>query len=119
MSASIGDGTVFRYDLPYFYHAFFIMPGICVVCYFVLMLCSVDLVLSRLRCARLFTLVSLFEVVYFFAVGSFWLESTFEGHSWHSALGEHEVVELSGRRFPFTRAGLLDDSVEFLGGAGW
>ena len=73
-------------DLPYFYPAFFIMSGICVFCYVVLLVCGVDLIRSRLRWSRLVILVLLFEVGYFFAVGSMWLESTI-GYSVAAASG--------------------------------
>jgi glucan phosphoethanolaminetransferase (alkaline phosphatase superfamily) len=63
-------------DEPYFYQAFFIMSAICVCCYAILLVCGIDLVRSRLRWSRLVSFLLLFEVVYFFAIGSLWLEPT-------------------------------------------
>lgn len=73
-------------DLPYFYLAFIIMSAICVCCYIAILVCGVDLVRSRLRWARLVTLIMVFEVGYFFAVGWLWLEPTI-GHSIGAATG--------------------------------
>jgi hypothetical protein len=70
------DPLLQQSDLPYFYHAFFIMSAICIVCYVVLFLCGVDLVRSRLRGSRLVILVLLFEVGFFLAVASLWREPT-------------------------------------------
>ncbi len=71
---------------PYFYPAFYTMSGICVACYLILFVCGIDLVRSRLRWVRLVTLILLFEVGYFFAVGSLWLEPTI-GRSVGAATG--------------------------------
>lgn len=65
-----------RQDLPYFYPAFYVMSGICVTCYIVLLICAVDFVMSRLRYLRLFALVLLFEVLYTFSIGGLWLDPT-------------------------------------------
>ena len=73
-------------DEPYFYQAFYVMSGICVCCYVILLICGIDLIRSRLRWSRLTTLVLLFEVGYFFAIGSLWLEPTI-GRSVGAATG--------------------------------
>jgi hypothetical protein len=70
------DSMLKQDEYPYFYQAFFIMSGVCVFCFIVLLVCGVDLVRSRLRWARLLSLVLLFEVGYFFAAGSLWREPT-------------------------------------------
>ena len=70
------DQMVKNGDEPYFYPAFYIMSGICLACYIVLVVCGIDLIRSRLRWARLVTLILLFEVGYFFAVASLWLQPT-------------------------------------------
>ena len=62
------------------------MSGICVCCYVILLVCGIELVRSRLRWSRLATFVLLFEVGYFFAVGTLWLQPTF-GKSIAAATG--------------------------------
>ena len=73
-------------DLPYFYHALFIMSAICIACYLILVVCGISLIRSRLDSSRLVTLVLLFEVGYLFAIGTLWLEPTI-GHSVAAATG--------------------------------
>jgi hypothetical protein len=70
------DPMLKKGDEPYFYQAFVIMSAICVCCYVILLVCGIDLVRSRLRWSRLVSFLMLFEVVYFFAIGSLWLEPT-------------------------------------------
>ncbi|MDZ4657294.1 MAG: hypothetical protein SH868_06905 [Bythopirellula sp.] len=67
------DQLLKQEDLPYFHQAFWIISGVCVICFIMLIACGIDLVRSRLRWSLLVILVLLFEVGYFFAVGSIWL----------------------------------------------
>jgi hypothetical protein len=53
-----------------FYRAFWAMSAVCVICYIVLLICSVNLVLLRLGWSRPFIAVVLFEVVYFTGVAA-------------------------------------------------
>ncbi|MBC8115028.1 MAG: hypothetical protein H7062_11655 [Candidatus Saccharimonas sp.] len=84
--AGASDPLLKQFDLPFFYHAYYAMSGICVFCYVVLLVCGVDLIRSRLRWSRLVTLVLVFEMGYFLAVGSLWLEPTI-GRSVGAATG--------------------------------
>ena len=62
--------------IPYFYHAFAAMSGICVVFYGVLLVCGIDLARSRLRSTMLVTLVFVLEMASFLAIGPLWLHPT-------------------------------------------
>lgn len=62
-----GDG-----ETPYFYPAFYLMSAICVVCFLALLVVSIDLCRARLRWSRFFTRVVIFELIYFFSLGSLW-----------------------------------------------
>lgn len=61
---------------PYFAGAFFVMSAICICCYLGIVVCAVDLLRLRLRTGRLLVFILLFEIGYFFAVGSMWNEPT-------------------------------------------
>jgi len=65
-----------KVNLPYFEFAFFVMSSICVSCYLVMIVCAIDLLRLRLRTGQLLAFVLVFEVGYFFAVGSMWREPT-------------------------------------------
>ena len=80
------DPMLQQEDLPYFYHAFFTMSGICIFCFLVLFVCGIDLARSRLRWSRLVTMILLFEVDYSIAVGVLWLEPSI-GRSIAAATG--------------------------------
>ena len=56
----------------YFYPSFYVMSCICIACYILLLLCSLDLLRVRLRGFWLFTGVLWFEVIYFFSIAIFW-----------------------------------------------
>jgi len=73
-------------DAPHFYPAFAIMSTISVFCYGVLLVVGIDLLRSRLRWARLISLVFLFEALYLIATGALWLEPTY-GKSIAAATG--------------------------------
>lgn len=60
-------------NLAYFFPAFYIMSGICMLCNVLLLVFGFDLLRVRLRWSSYFVGVLLFEVVYFFFIGTFWL----------------------------------------------
>jgi hypothetical protein len=62
-----------QHEVTYFYPAFYVMSGICIVCYLLLLVVGVDLLRARLRWSRFLTGVLIFEVVYFFSIGVLWL----------------------------------------------
>lgn len=62
-----------KFDVPYFDAAFYTMTAVCVLCYVVLLFVGVQLIRGRTNVVRLLVLVLVFEVLYFFAVGSLWL----------------------------------------------
>lgn len=62
--------------LPYFKPAFFVMSGICIACYLGLIYCAIELFRKKWHVSRLLVLLLIFEVGYFFAIGSLWLEPT-------------------------------------------
>jgi len=57
-----------QHGLSHFYPAFYTMSAVCILCYALLLTCSIALLRSRLRWSRLLTGVLIFEVVYFFVV---------------------------------------------------
>ena len=59
-------------DLPHFYTAFYVMSTVCICCYLVIIAASFGLCLGSAICARLLAKLMLFEVLYFFALGSIW-----------------------------------------------
>lgn len=67
------SGLVNQQGLSYFYPAFAVMSGICILCYVLLLVLGIDLLRSRLRWSRLLTGLLIFEVVYFFSIALFWL----------------------------------------------
>jgi hypothetical protein len=75
-----------EFDAPYFYQAFAVMSAISVLCCVVVLVVGIDLLRSRLRWARLVSLVFLFELIYQFAIGALWLEPRF-GRSIGAATG--------------------------------
>ena len=56
-----------------FYPTFYFMSCVCITCYLLLLVSSVNLLLGRLRWSRLLTAVVIFEVAYFAAVAALWL----------------------------------------------
>jgi hypothetical protein len=80
------DPLIQTQKLTWFYHAFFVMSGICVFCYAVLFACGIDLVRSHLRSTLIVTMIFALEVVYFFSIGPLWLHPTL-GHSIGAATG--------------------------------
>lgn len=75
LSASRGvfSETVTREGWNYFYSAFYIMSGICIICFVLLLLSGMGVLFLRLRFSELLIGVLVFEVVYFFSLGSLWL----------------------------------------------
>jgi hypothetical protein len=70
------SGSVKEGGHTYFYPAFYIMSCICIACYILLLVCSVDLLCVRFRRFRLLTGVLVFEVVYLFFVSTLWLSAS-------------------------------------------
>src|SRR5439155_15928400 len=64
---------VSKLGLSYFYPAFSLMSGICILCYLLLLVFGIDLLRARLRWSWFLTGVLLFEVIYFFSIALFWL----------------------------------------------
>ncbi|MFH1615320.1 MAG: hypothetical protein ABIG61_09590 [Planctomycetota bacterium] len=62
-----------EHDIPYFYPAFYTMSAICIGCYIILLICGVQFVRLRTNVLKLFVAVIIFEVVYFFSIGTLWL----------------------------------------------
>lgn len=60
-------------DIPYFYPAFYIMSGLCLLCYISLLICGLQFLRSRANLFRLFVGTVIFEVLYFFAIGILWM----------------------------------------------
>ena len=60
-------------DAPYFYPAYFIMSGVCVICYLLLMASGIQFLRGRLGWISAFIALLIFEVVYFFAVAFLWM----------------------------------------------
>ena len=58
---------------PYFHQAFYIMSSICIVLKLCLICFSVDLLRGNLRTVNLFAAVLIFEILYTFSIGAFWL----------------------------------------------
>jgi hypothetical protein len=60
-------------DFPHFYPAFYTMTAICVLFYLLLLYIGVQFIRGDTGHVRLFTLVLIAEILYFFAVGVLWL----------------------------------------------
>jgi hypothetical protein len=58
---------------PYFYWALYTMSTVCIVCYALLFYIGVQMIRGKTDVVRLLTFLIVFEVLYFFAVGSLWL----------------------------------------------
>jgi hypothetical protein len=71
---------------PHFYPAFYTMSAICIVFNLVLICFSMDFLRGFFRCLKSFTIVMVFKVINFFAIGAFWLHPTL-GRSVASATG--------------------------------
>ncbi len=71
MTTLLVDFSGFERDhsIPYFYHAFYAMSAICIVCYAVLLICGVQFVRLRTGLLKIFVGVVIFEVVYFLSLG--------------------------------------------------
>jgi hypothetical protein len=67
------SGLVQESDIPYFYPAFYTMSTICILCYVVLLVCGIQFVRLRTGLFPLFVGILIFEVVYFFSLGTMWL----------------------------------------------
>jgi len=63
-------------SMPYFETAFYVMSGICIACYLAMVYCAIGLFRHSRQTGRLLSLILLFEVGFFFAVGSMWREPT-------------------------------------------
>ena len=61
-------------DQPYFYQAFYSMSVICIVFYLCLLGFSIDFIRGNFRTVIPFTGVLIIEVVYFFSIGSLWMD---------------------------------------------
>ena len=57
---------------PYFYHAFYTMSVICLLCYFGLVACGVQFIRGSISMAGIFISILAFEVSYFVALGLLW-----------------------------------------------
>ncbi len=62
-----------EHDIPHFYPAFYTMSAICIGCYLVLLTCGIQFIRLRTRLLGLFIGIIIFEVVYFFSIGTMWL----------------------------------------------
>jgi glucan phosphoethanolaminetransferase (alkaline phosphatase superfamily) len=60
-------------EIPYFLPAFVVMSMICVMCYGLLVVSGIQFLQGRVRLAKLFIGVLVFEVFYVFATGWLWL----------------------------------------------
>jgi hypothetical protein len=60
------------YELPYFYWAFYLMSGICLLCNLALIGCGFQFLRGRVSAVPLFTGVLVFECVYFLGLGLAW-----------------------------------------------
>ena len=67
------SSLVQEYDIPHFYPAFYTMSTICIGCYLVLLTCGVQFIRLRTGLVKLFVGILIFEVVYFFSIGTMWL----------------------------------------------
>lgn len=60
-------------NIPYFYPAFYAMSAVCIGCYIVLLTCGIQFIRLRTGLLKLFVGTIIFEVVYFFSIGTTWL----------------------------------------------
>lgn len=61
-----------KHPAPYFYPAFYTMSLICIVFFFALIVCSVQLLRRKLGFFYLYAGLLFVEVLYFFGVGTLW-----------------------------------------------
>ncbi len=60
-------------ETPYFYPAFYLMSAICIICHAILLICGIQLLRLRVRIFPVFTGILIFDVIYFFSIGTLWL----------------------------------------------
>ena len=63
------DILVKEKHLTYFFQAFYIMSGICLICYILLMICGIYFIRQKDRFVSMFVGVLLFEMLYFICLG--------------------------------------------------
>jgi len=71
-SASFSDLTE-EHEIPYFYPAFYIMSTVCICCFLALIMSGIQFVRLKTNFLKIFIGILVFEVIYFFSIGLFWL----------------------------------------------
>ena len=62
-----------KFDTPYFYPAFYTMSLICISCYIILLISGIQFTRQKMGMLKIFIGTLVFEVIYFFSIGMFWL----------------------------------------------